>query len=1348
MYSMLHIEKHAKGKFMSEPYNLTQLDAHSFEHLVNFLALKVLGNGVTGFAPGADGGKDGYLKGRAPYPTDVECWEGIWFLQSKFHKSHLSKDSQKWLINEVKQEIKQFENSNRQLKPNIWIIATNIDPTGVPQTGSFDTIKAMVKKFDPEIKLDIWGGRKILDFLAHHNEAAIHYGHFLTPGHVITKLYEKLNEYNNQVKDIIDHFVLNQFQELSYTKLEQAGSGSDQRPKIYELFRDLPVTTQSGDSLFIMESLVSSAKNVQKNTIWNKFGNGWQEWSKNPIRARVLLLKGGPGQGKSTAGQYFGQLQRAAFILSENGPGVPPQHREIAEELRTQALEEGFWPSVPRIPIFVELKDFANWYSLKNENDPKNIVSYICDKIKIKTAKNITAEMLHEAFKLSTWFINFDGLDEVPNDLKDQVAYEIINFANELIPHLDADFLILCTTRPQGYSGQFENLFSATVTLSPLPPDIALQCASSVVQFNRSQEEAEEAISILKYAMASEQVRELMTTPLQSHIMAVVVRDGGRPPEKRWELFNNFYTVMKKRESQKNFPDIRISALLRDRDQLLKSIHDRLGICLHTKSENSKGAEATFEKAEFYQLTKQTSSMQIEGDVEDVVDTLMEATTERLVFVNTPESSESVRFDIRQLQEFFAAEFIYNAVDSVELRRRLEIICGDAHWREVVHFLLSALAHNKILNELSIAVNIIQQLDDDGESHWIKTFKKRMGIGSLLTLRLVEEGVLEQDKRIRYQFNNSLTPLWSNLDNEVIKRLLSVTKEQSRTWLINNLVEAFINLDYSETISAGYLIAIMLPANHPRIEEVKRRLSQAPDYYFHTTLELDLWSTFDHRNRRAGNVLSCQMWFVELFAQMITKPTHLTIKTQLSIIKFVVRNTDEIKKAGGISLPEEVAQMIDFINAESKRERKHSKSKSQSQENQYCFLSVTYHNKNWKSKKGRSTIPNIKITDNELSKPLNLLKAAFNYYKENTVQNYLDVIKNIKENGYNVDIVPSKLKAMIPLNVDYNNLRKHISEIEELDHDGLTAMISVGCCNDLKAIPAIDYIRFTDSGFSKEGWSKFCNDYPGVALNIWCGPFIDFEVMDSIKKNQPFDFYEPLLKIALNETDLFAGYIASWNELFLIYPEYESEIREKLCLSSTESIRFGIGNFDDENMLLKINPTTEKRLIVSFANSLLKGRAQNYITHHAGYRPIDDGFNSDLLSKMGIPNDFLVNTFTNPEETIDTRVACLSCYISQHFTDKNKVITDFFKNRYDDLLLSLLTEKTTDILVNSLYIFLYDIPTYDKTQMEFIGNISLITKESYSARLILQNIYQRWRERSFAPVQRSEVLDSWLEYSY
>ncbi|AZF40385.1 hypothetical protein C4J87_0193 [Pseudomonas sp. R1-43-08] len=47
---------------MSNSYDLTQLDPNAFENMVNFLAMKVLGQGVAGFAPGSDGGEMDTLK--------------------------------------------------------------------------------------------------------------------------------------------------------------------------------------------------------------------------------------------------------------------------------------------------------------------------------------------------------------------------------------------------------------------------------------------------------------------------------------------------------------------------------------------------------------------------------------------------------------------------------------------------------------------------------------------------------------------------------------------------------------------------------------------------------------------------------------------------------------------------------------------------------------------------------------------------------------------------------------------------------------------------------------------------------------------------------------------------------------------------------------------------------------------------------------------------------------------------------------------------------------------------------------------------------------------------------------
>src|SRR3954464_14123848 len=107
---------------MTHSYDLTKLDEASFEHLSNALALRVLGAGHTGFGPGSDGGRDGFFEGEAPYPSQTERWAGRWYIQAKYHRPHLSKDPQKWLIAEIKKELETFgAASSRRKWPDNWI---------------------------------------------------------------------------------------------------------------------------------------------------------------------------------------------------------------------------------------------------------------------------------------------------------------------------------------------------------------------------------------------------------------------------------------------------------------------------------------------------------------------------------------------------------------------------------------------------------------------------------------------------------------------------------------------------------------------------------------------------------------------------------------------------------------------------------------------------------------------------------------------------------------------------------------------------------------------------------------------------------------------------------------------------------------------------------------------------------------------------------------------------------------------------------------------------------------------------------------------------------------------------
>jgi hypothetical protein len=380
MLSLLQYTPLLPGGNMSDSYDLSKLGPNSFEHMVNFIVLRELGPGGTGFGPGADGGRDGFFEGEAPYPSASEHWSGSWYIQSKFHKPHLSTDPQKWLVEQIKEELKEFQKPDtKRVWPDNWIVATNIDPSGSPATGAFDQAKKIVSKVRPRLakRFHIWGGRKILDLLALHPEIVQYYTHFLTPGHLLTAFYQNLSDSHAQITAILRHLIVTQLLEQQYTKLEQAGSTADTRPGIHRLFTDLPFRAQEYKTSGMAADYLASAA-AQNHRIDETLPDTpeWRAWRCYPSRARVWFIKGGPGQGKSTLTQYLCQIHRAALILDRKGPHVTPSQKTLAREIQRSASAAELWPSVPRIPITIELKEYAQWFGQRNESDAKGLLSF------------------------------------------------------------------------------------------------------------------------------------------------------------------------------------------------------------------------------------------------------------------------------------------------------------------------------------------------------------------------------------------------------------------------------------------------------------------------------------------------------------------------------------------------------------------------------------------------------------------------------------------------------------------------------------------------------------------------------------------------------------------------------------------------------------------------------------------------------------------------------------------------------------------------------------------------------------------------------------------------------------
>jgi hypothetical protein len=1340
---------------MTDSYDLTQLGTEAFENIVNFLALKTLGLGNTGFGPGADGGRDGYFEGEAPYPSKSKQWKGTWIIQSKFHKPHLSKNPQKWLVEQVANEIKKFETDESDRSwPDNWIIATNIDPSGKPKTGSFDKIKGLLEdsNIGKKVNLAVWGGRRILDMLALHDEIANYYGHLLTPGHVISALYSELSESRASVKDITHYFIATQFTYHTFSKLDQAGSSSDDRPGVHDLFIDLPFISDLGEQEGLLKELCKTSAQCHRYSLRIQTPELWRKWSRRSKRARVILVKGGPGQGKSTIGQYFCQIHRAALILADDGPNVINATKDTAKEVRMAAQEDEFWPATPRIPVQIELKEFAHWYSQRQSDQPKDVLNYLSETISKKIGHSVLSKTLKSAFSKTSWFIVFDGLDEVPNDSKGDIAEEVLYFLNDVIVEIDGDVLALCTSRPQGYSGQFSGLDGPEIELSQLDSNTAMRCAKPLLKFGRNPDDADKSIKILEAAILSPNVKELMTTPLQSHIMAVVIRDGGRPPERRWQLFNSFYLVMKKRESLKDFKNPRIAKLLREDDLLLKSVHMRLGFVLHAQAEQSAGAQTTLSKNKFKSLVNDVVTELVENEISETVEDVMEATTERLVLVSTPEDGEQVRFDIRQLQEFFAAEYLYTGVDPIELGCRIAIIGGDEHWREVMHFLMSALIENQRTSDVAVAVQELRKLNEGTEPD--NLYYRRTATAVLLASRLLVEGVLEQDQRVRQRIKPLLDPLGGKFNLDSLRGLRDVKPTNSRTWLIQLLLEKLTTANSHEYVGALYLLGWLLPDNHSESERVTNA-------FFRTSIQFQenlarLWGTenveneflFPRRFSKKNRNLS--QWVIRLAFNILNsadwvKYSPTTIHHFLVIVFGSTENFSSISKLTGLD--------VEVTNALEKSWHKETivpTNQNSDTSHDYGLLSVICFKENWQN----SAIPE-QLKEIDADSCLKVLDGFFrlmllcvSYGKKHDDGVLLKIISAFDIAGVNrICVLPQFLLALLPIPGAYDLKAYNIEHLRCVDSSTCDKGVSLARAKGILP-PIEDLLLQSKDNPTRQNWSAIVSRLPTIIPNLIFHLHSGRISLPGEETKPSLDVFSfPEIRSALkNSPDRVCKKIGSWGILCDSHSDLLNELKESVKILSRDT-RADVGNF-----IHNLHPFT---LELPMDAPLLPLIAQTLATSVNKYglkqRTESDPSIKDSIFAYGLSVDQLKAIAESKDYDQSSRSGALAIYwlslseTSSEGTDKTNLDITKEQALYTELVDEINEKWLTEALIRGVLI---DLKDTDARAIKFASYLIKRCNEGGGPQDEVKELLNVWQERSAAPVNSHDVLNKWLNYNF
>lgn len=396
------------------------------------------------------------------------------------------------------------------------------------------------------------------------------------------------------------------------------------------------------------------------------------------------VLVAGPGQGKSTIGQFLCQIYRAHLLNDHPLTRLMPEVGSAVQALLETARAEDLPPvRATRWPLHIPLAAFAEALI---DGTAADLLGFAAARLTgYLGSAAITSADLHAWLKAMPWCVVLDGLDEVPaSPVREKIVEAITDFRVD-IAAADADVLLVATTRPQGYQKEFSPEHFHHLHLQQLPAATAARYAQRLITARYSTDPATADNLLRRVQAAADETSSattwLMRTPLQVTIMTMLLAQIGEAPTDRAGLFTEYYNTIYRRELGKN---LATSRLLRDHRHVIDTLHNRIGLLLHVTGAAGIG---TGSQIAAHTLTQLLHAILAEEGFEpdaaaQLAAQLRDTTTERLVFL-VGATADHVAFEVRTLQEFCAARALLDGPEQL-LLPRLAGIAGGAHWRNTL----------------------------------------------------------------------------------------------------------------------------------------------------------------------------------------------------------------------------------------------------------------------------------------------------------------------------------------------------------------------------------------------------------------------------------------------------------------------------------------------------------------------------------------------------------------------------------------------------------------------------------------------------------------------------------------
>ena len=610
-------------------YLYERLGDHDFQQLVGaLLTLR-----FPGFVPlplrQSDGGRDG-----------VDPRKRIVY-QVKWSVTGREKNPLSWLDAEITGEAEKIKRlaaeGTRQ-----YILVTNLPSTSKPGTGTFDRLNAKLDAHSKEFGVEmscLW--REAIDPMVDSapSETKWAYAEMLAGWDLIRYLISEQSAAarDSGLRELLRKVAAAQWDEDERIKFSQVELD---REHLTDLFVDVPA-----ERIHVPYRVASSPRDA------TALGGAAAYVARKSLYP-FTLVRGAPGQGKSTLSQFICQTFRAAFVPAQTARGS-----ELVE------VKE------PRFPLRFDLGDYAAWmqgFDVFDQSDSAQlkkgkrrtaaqatIESFLAELMTHAGGRGtVTATEVQQLFDRVPSLVVLDGLDEVGNVAdRNRVIKEIDLFCARGKSYA-VEPKVVVTTRPNsaGLAEPNPDIFEV-ISLSPLDASLRDQylrkwCAVHNVRGNDSKTLRRNFTEKTREPY----IGELAGNPMQLTILLYLLRQhGDATPSQRTELYDAYMSLLLAREANKHPESVR-----KHRTDLMEIV-PFLGWYLQSRAEeDGHSGRMAYEEVEAAMKHFQRTY----GKPEDVVDELFEAATDRLWALTSKEEG-TFEFEVLSLREYFAARYLY-----------------------------------------------------------------------------------------------------------------------------------------------------------------------------------------------------------------------------------------------------------------------------------------------------------------------------------------------------------------------------------------------------------------------------------------------------------------------------------------------------------------------------------------------------------------------------------------------------------------------------------------------------------------------------------------------------------------